>query len=266
MRQSGKRGKMLKIERQNIISQQLSTQGFVLVPEMSSLLRCSEETVRRDLKEMEREGKLVRTHGGAYQAEKYDKTYPMELRKVQNHRTKEKFAEHALDYIKDNDMIMLDSSSTCLALAEAIVAHSMSITLITNSFAICRLCHENNTEINLICVGGAYRKRTSAFADPNTVDALKSYHADKSFISCPNLTIEFGLSDNHISEANVRKQMIIQSEKRFLLVDHEKFDVSANIPFDGLEKIDYLFTNQRLSPEWKKYAADHDITIEYIDG
>ncbi len=255
---------MLKIERQNIISQQLSTQGFVLVPEMSNILSCSEETVRRDLKEMERDGKLVRTHGGAYQAEKFDKTYPMELRKVQNHGTKEKFAERALRYIKDNDMIMLDSSSTCLALAEAIVEHSLSITLITNSFAICRLCHEKNTEINLICIGGAYRKRTSSFADPNTVEALKGYHADKSFISCPNLTIEFGLSDNHISEANVRKQMIIQSEKRFLLVDHEKFGSSANVPFNGLEKIDYLFTNQRLSVEWERYADFHDIKIEYV--
>lgn len=257
---------MLKIERQNIISQQLSTQGFVLVPEMSNVLKCSEETIRRDLKEMERDGKLVRTHGGAYQAEKYDKTYPMELRKVQNRCTKEKIAEHALRYIKDNDMIMLDSSSTCLALAEAIVEHSLSITLITNSFAICRLCHEKNTEINLICVGGTYRKRTSSFADPNTVEALKGYHADKSFISCPNLTIEFGLSDNHISEANVRKQMIIQSEKRFLLVDHEKFGISANVPFNGLEKMDYLFTNQRLPSEWEKYADVHDIKIEYVCG
>ncbi len=256
---------MLKIERQNLISQKLLSQGFVLVPELSEMLRCSEETIRRDLKEMEHDGKLVRTHGGAYQAEKYDKSYPVELRKIQNRRTKEKIAEQAISYIKDNDMIMLDSSTTCLALAEAIIAHSMSITLITNSLAICSLCHEQNSDINLVCVGGAFRRRTSAFADPNTVEALKRYHADKAFISCPKLTLEFGMSDNHISEANVRKQMIIQSEKRFLLVDHEKFDGSANIPFDGLEKMDYLFTNQRLSFEWEKYAEEHNITIKYVD-
>ena len=256
---------MLKIERHNLISQQLSSQGFVLVTEMSEILKCSEETIRRDLKEMERDGKLVRTHGGAYQAEKYDKSYPMELRKIQNHRIKERFAEQAISYIKDNDMIMLDSSTTCLALAEVIIDHGMSITLITNSFAIVSLCHEKNSDINLICVGGAYRKRTSAFADPNTVESLKRYHADKAFISCPKLTIEFGLSDNHISEANVRKQMILQSEKRFLLVDHEKFNGSANIPFEGLEKMDYLITDQRLSFEWEKYAQEHNISIKYVD-
>lgn len=256
---------MLKIERHNIISQELAKQGFVLVPSLSELLRCSEETIRRDLKEMEKSGKLVRTHGGAYQADKYDKSYPMELRKVQNHHTKERFAEHAITYIKDNDVIMLDSSSTCLTLAEAIIKRSLSITLITNSLEICNLCSENNSDINLICVGGAFRKRTSAFADPNTVEALKSYHADKAFISCPKVTLEFGLSDNHISEANVRKQMIKHSATRFLIVDHDKFDHSANIPFEGLEKIDYLFTDQKLSQEWEQFAEKNNMTIRYVE-
>ena len=64
---------MLKIERHNIIDQEIRKQGFVLVPGLSELLCCSEETIRRDLKEMEKAGKLVRTHGGAYLIEKYDK-------------------------------------------------------------------------------------------------------------------------------------------------------------------------------------------------
>lgn len=256
---------MLKIERHDIISRELSKQGFVLVPSLSELLNCSEETIRRDLKEMEKAGKLVRTHGGAYQAEKYDKTYPMELRKVENHRTKEKLAERAVVYIKPNDVVMLDSSSTCLALAEAIINSSMSITLITNSLAICNMCNEKNSDINLICVGGTYRKRTSSFADPNTVEALRGHHADKAFISCPKVTLEFGLSDNHISEANVRKQMIKQSAKRFLLVDHDKFDMSANIPFDGLEKIDYLFTDQKLTQDWERFAEENGIAISYVE-
>ena len=72
---------MLKIERQNLIDQELRKAGYVLVPGLSEMLCCSEETVRRDLREMEMAGKLVRTHGGAYLVEKYDKGYPIELRK-----------------------------------------------------------------------------------------------------------------------------------------------------------------------------------------
>ena len=64
---------MLKIERHNLIDQEIRKQGFVLVPGLSELLCCSEETIRRDPKAMEKAGQLVRTHGGAYLVEKYDK-------------------------------------------------------------------------------------------------------------------------------------------------------------------------------------------------
>ena len=90
---------MLKIERHNIIDQEIRKQGFVLVPGLSELLCCSEETIRRDLKEMEKAGKLVRTHGGAYLIEKYDKGYPIELRKSYLQHTKERLAETAFDQI-----------------------------------------------------------------------------------------------------------------------------------------------------------------------
>ena len=113
---------MLKIERQNLIDQDLRKAGYVLVPELSEKLRCSEETVRRDLREMEIAGKLVRTHGGAYLVEKYDKGYPIELRKSYLQHTKERMAAAAVSIIQENDMVMLDSSTTCLTIAEAILA------------------------------------------------------------------------------------------------------------------------------------------------
>ena len=128
---------MLKIERQNLIDQDLRKAGYVLVPELSEKLRCSEETVRRDLREMEIAGKLVRTHGGAYLVEKYDKGYPIELRKSYLQHTKERMAAAAVSIIQENDMVMLDSSTTCLTIAEAILALDLTVTLITNSLAIC---------------------------------------------------------------------------------------------------------------------------------
>ena len=150
---------MLKIERHNLIDQEIRKAGFVLVPDMSEKLQCSEETVRRDLKEMEKAGKLVRTHGGAYLVEKYDKGYPIELRKSYLQHTKEKLAEAAVKEIRENDVVMLDSSTTCLAIAEAILARELNITLVTNSLAICSLFSGANSGVNLICVGGTFRRR-----------------------------------------------------------------------------------------------------------
>ncbi len=252
---------MLKIERHNVIEQEIRKAGYVLVPDMSELLGVSEETVRRDLKEMEKAGKLVRTHGGAYLMEKYDKGYPMELRKSYLQHTKEKLAEGAIREIRENDVVMLDSSTTCLAIAEAILAREMNITLVTNSLAICNLFSGASSSVNLVCVGGTFRSRTLSFADPNTVEALHRYYADCSFVSCPKVNVEFGLSDNHISEANVRRQMLQNAQKKILVVDHTKLEGNANILFDGLEKISLIITDQRLPEAFEAYAAEKKIEV-----
>lgn len=254
---------MLKVERHNLIEQEIRKAGYVLVPELSDLLSCSEETIRRDLKEMEKAGKLVRTHGGAYLVEKFDKGYPIELRRSYLQHTKEKMAEAAVKEIRENDIVMLDSSTTCLAIAEAILSRDMNITLVTNSLAICNLFGELNTAVNLICIGGTFRRRTSSFADPNTVEALRRYYADCAFISCPKVNAEFGLSDNHISEANVRRQMLKNAQKKILVVDHTKLEGNANILFEGLESVDIVITDQRLPQEFEEYAQKHKIEVRY---
>lgn len=254
---------MLKIERQNLIDQEIRKAGFVLVPSLSEALNCSEETIRRDLREMEAAGKLVRTHGGAYLVEKYDKGYPIELRKSYMQHTKERMADVAIREIQGNDMVMLDSSTTCLAIAEAILTRQMNVTLITNSLAICNLFSDANTNISVVGIGGVFRRRTSSFADPNTVEALRHYYADKAFISCPKLSVEFGLSDNHISEANVRRQMLKSAQTKILVVDHTKFEGTANHLFDGLESVDTIITDQRIPEDFAAFAEKRRIRILY---
>lgn len=254
---------MLKIERQNLIDQEIRKAGFVLVPSLSEALDCSEETIRRDLREMESAGKLVRTHGGAYLVEKYDKGYPIELRKSYMQHTKERMADVAIREIQENDMVMLDSSTTCLAIAEAILTRQMNVTLITNSLAICNLFSEANTNISVVGIGGVFRRRTSSFADPNTVEALRHYYADKAFISCPKLSVEFGLSDNHISEANVRRQMLKSAQTKIIVADHTKFEGTANHLFDGLENVNTIITDQRLPEDFAAFAERRKIKILY---
>lgn len=254
---------MLKIERQNLIEQEIRKAGYVLVPDLSEELNCSEETIRRDLREMEAAGKLVRTHGGAYLVEKYDKGYPIELRRSYLQHTKERMAEVAVREIQENDMIMLDSSTTCYAIAEAILAKQLNVTLITNSLAICDLFSTANTDISLIGIGGVFRRRTSSFADPNTVEALRHYYADKVFISCPKISAEYGLSDNHISEANVRRQMLKSGKTKILVVDHTKFEGTANHLFDGLDSVDLVITDQRVPESFEAFAGRRQIRIQY---
>ena len=92
---------MLKLERQLFIEKELHEKGSVLVSELSKVLDCSEETIRRDIKEMEAAGKLNKIHGGAYLPDKYDKGVPIELRESFFASEKEQMADKAVDIIKE---------------------------------------------------------------------------------------------------------------------------------------------------------------------
>lgn len=256
---------MLKIDRQTIIEQELAKNGSVLISTLGGLLNCSEETIRRDLKELEAGGKLTRTHGGAYLMEKYDKSYPTKLRKVLYPEIKTQLARHALQYINENDVIMLDSSTTCLTLAEAILDQQINVTIITNSLLICSLCNEQASNINLICLGGSFRRRTSSFTGFHTTAALDRYCADKAFLSCPKVTLERGMSDNHLNESLVREAMLAHAQQKILLMDHTKFGPDTNILFGDLKQIDAIITDDRLSPDWEQFCTQNHIRIDYCD-
>lgn len=250
---------MLKIERFVLIEQELRKKGSIDILNLSQLLNCSEETVRRDLRELESAGKLRRTRGGAFLSDKFDKTYASTLRKTLYQEEKNRISQLAAEFIHDRDVIFLDSSTTCLALAEHLLSSKLSLTIVTNSLLICSRCAAHNSDINLICLGGSLRTRTSSFVGYHTTDIIGTYYADSAFISCPKVTLSEGLSDNNLNEARVREAMLQHAQQRFLVIDHTKLDKSANIRFQGLESIDAIITDAPLPQDWMDFCQSHNI-------
>lgn len=255
--------KMLKLERQNIIEKELHEKGSVLVSELSKLLECSEETIRRDIKEMEVAGKLNKIHGGAYLPDKYDKGVPIELRETFFENEKELMAMKAIEIIKEHSVIMLDSSTTCLKLAEAIVLSGKCVTLITNSLRISSLFNAKSSNVNLICLGGQLHKPTASFTGYRTTDNLKQNFADISFISCPSAHLVHGLSDNNLNQGEVRKHMLENSHYKVLIVDHTKIDSISDVLFYDISTIDLIITDIKLPITWEEYCKEASIEIIY---
>lgn len=252
---------MLKIERFSRIEEELKKKGSLDIPTLSQMLECSDETVRRDLRELETLGRLNRIRGGAYLSDKYDKTYASPLRKTLYQKEKSQISRKAIEFVHDRDVVFLDSSTTCLTLAGLLLDSKLSLTIVTNSMLICSLCTEPNSHINLICLGGSLRTRTQSFVGYHTTDILATYYADCAFISCPKVTLSEGLSDNYLNEARVRETMLKHARQRLLIMDHTKFDESANIRFNGLELIDTIITDEPLSAEWTTYCQAQDIKV-----
>ncbi len=253
---------MLKRDRQNIIENKVKEKGSILINNLTGLFECSPETIRRDLIELENEGRLKRTFGGAYVADKHIKGVPIALRSTMLTEEKKYMSKIAITMIQNADIIFLDPSSTCVELAKTLIESQKAVTIITNSITISTLLSStNNPSIRLIGLGGEFQKKTSAFSGTITLNAIKNFAATKAFISAPYISPNFGLTDNDIESAYIRKTMIEQAKQTISLMDHTKFDNTSDVIIKDLSCLHTLITDKEVSPQWKDICTEKEINV-----
>lgn len=242
---------MLKIDRHETIMQLLNKNGSLLVSDACEIMGCSDQTIRRDFQELEEQGKLKRIHGGAFIPTPEDKGVPAKIRARLIVREKLRMAHTAASgFIRSNDLIMLDSSTTCSTLARHILESGMSVTIITNSAGIISEFETGTSSAHLICIGGRYKESLGAFIGTDAVRSISGYVADKAFISCNAIDLEHGMLDNYEGQMDIRRAMLEHSRERYLLVDHTKFGDQADFIIGDFSKINGIITDQQPDEEW----------------
>ena len=126
---------MLAIERKNEILSILQKEQRVLVAELSTRYHVTEETIRRDLEKLEKEGFVKKTYGGAVLNKNSTIDMPLKIREKTNRKEKQKIAQTVASLIEDGESIMLDSSSTSLMIAQELKKKN-KLTVITNSVEV----------------------------------------------------------------------------------------------------------------------------------
>ena len=256
---------MLALERQKYIESELKISGSILISEMSAKLKCSEETIRRDLTKLEKKNRLIRVHGGAYLPLDTDKGVPVKIKEILLPKEKQKISDIAIKkYINENDTIFIDSSTTCVTLAKNIINLDLHVTIITNSLLIFKyFCDSTCKNVKLIGLGGNYRPRACSFVGYDTTETIRNYSADKSFISPSAINFANGLLDNSSNECQIRKLFIEQSKYHILLCDHTKFDDMANYVISSLSVIDSIITDEAPTKVWQDNLKSINIECYY---
>ena len=171
---------MFNIERQNEILSMLEKSGSMSVKELSQMLYVSPPTVRRDLDELQRHGRVIRTHGGVMLRETAEKEIPLVWREEQNNLSKKAIAKKAVSYIKNGDVLFLDASSTVSYLIE-LLRDFEDIIVITNSpKSSMRLGAAN---IKNYCTGGLLLNHSVAYVGSEAEKFVASFNADIFFFS-----------------------------------------------------------------------------------
>ncbi len=241
---------MLAGERRESILTSLNTQGQVTVGELARRFRVSEETVRRDLEELEKQGLARRVHGGAMTEGKTRLETPYDTRRRTNVASKQLIARLASELVRDGEYIMMDESSTSFYLATQLKGLK-NLTVITNSIEIIgEISHVEGWTV--MCTGGVKRFSAPSFAGHVAESMVSGYHVDKAIISCDSVSREAGFTDRHEDTALIKRAMMRSARQVVLLCDHTKLDRTAFARIGSLNEIDYFVTDAPLDAQWRE--------------
>lgn len=224
---------MLQYERQQRIVDYLSQKPIAKIGELARHLYTSEASIRRDIASLEAAGIVARVYGGVVLSHYENEVLPAELRESENSKIKNVIALRASELIHDGETIIFDNSSTVRALCKHIKKRK-KLKIITNSLSICN--ELKDTDITVYCTGGEYYKKRDSFLGPYAEDFLHSINADSLFFSCKGLSNDGVLTDVSELEISMRKNMMRQANKTYLLCDSSK--LGAKYTFKLCDAID----------------------------
>jgi len=254
---------MLAIERKNEILNKLRIEQRVLVNELAIHYGVTEETIRRDLDKLEKEGYATKTYGGAIWGNntKLDLSYT--VRNKTNVEAKTAIAKIISDMICDGDHLMLDDSSTSLYVAKQL-KDKKSLTIITYSAEI--VAELSGVEgFTILCTGGQLRPGSLAFEGHQVPQVLSRYHVDKAILSCKGIDSNAGITDSAETHALSKQAMIRAAKQTVLAVDGTKFDKISFVQAAPLDAVQTVVTNQRPNSQWIKQFQDLGIACLYAD-
>src|ERR687895_792815 len=211
--------------RQQRIAELVRETGSVTVAALEMEFGVSPATVRRDLAELERQGKVRRTHGGAVMPGLAQHEDSFQQRLGEAVEAKKRLARAAAKLLGEKETVFIDSSTTAYYAMQRMLAETPNATYMTNLVPVMDLFSAADpSRASMVGLGGIFRPLTLSFVGPCTIYAVESYVADRTFFSVKGITPDGQLTEPSPLEAEVKRAMIRRSESPVLLVDGRKFE------------------------------------------
>ena len=241
-------------KRKSAILEILRTDDEVSVKQLAEQFGVSNVTIRSDLAELEQNGLLRRTHGGAVSAKKSYYNMSLHDRMTINRNEKIRIANSCAELIKDGDTLMIDSGTTTRYLAKEL-SDRKNLTIVTNAIQIAEEFVYSTA--NVIFLGGNLDSQYQFTYGNETVSQLQNYRADKTILAVDGISIEHGLSTYHYREVDVSRCMIERTNEVIVVADHSKIGKEGFSYIAPLQKTNVLITNHNIdtASELEKYRS-----------
>ena len=240
---------VLLIDRWIDISEYLKEKKYASVDELMEKFQLSRSTVRRTLMAMEEKNLLKRVRGGAEIVDNEEESLPTDFREIFNEKKEEKIkiSQKAAELIKDNDVIFIDSGSTCYYMIDNIKAKN--ITVVTNG--ILHIQKLMAMGINTYILGGYAKPEKNLIMGEDIVKKISSMNFDKAFLGTMGIDSRSGFTTMMLEDGEVKKAVIKSSDLCYILADTSKFNVRKFYTYGDFSQAT-IITNSKVEFEDEK--------------
>jgi len=245
-------------ERKQMILNLLQETEKVTVAYLSELFNVSGATIRSDLRDLENEKLLLRTHGGAMRISK--SAFEIEPQKRgEAAECKEAIAREAVKFIDDGDTIAVDTGSTCYAFAKYL-GTKKDLRVVTNDLSIAALLDQFE-DVTVYFIGGVIRKHYNCTIGGFGTAPFQDLVVDKAIMGTNSFTLAKGATTPDVGQAEMKKLLVAISDKVFILGSSDKIGRNSFVTFAESNQIDVIITDGAISKAYKESIEDSGIEL-----
>ncbi|MGG5370134.1 DeoR/GlpR family DNA-binding transcription regulator [Enterococcus sp. AZ196] len=235
-------------ERKQSIVNIVNEKNRMQVAELADIFKVTGSTIRNDLRELENEGLVTRTHGGVI---KRDFQRSVEIIPKSREFTTEKYriADRAVRLIEENDILAIDTGTSCRAFAEKLINSSLKrLTILTYDLEIALLLSEK-TNYQVHVIGGAIRNGYPYVSGSSVALGLVGFSVDKVILGTTSFDKEYGYSTPNYETAEMKKSLLNISRIKIVLCESDKINQRSFKQFAKPDECDYLITDSHITRE-----------------
>ncbi len=243
---------MLTADRKTLLLDRLARDGRLVAAALAAELGTSEDTIRRDLRQLAAEGLLVRVHGGALPASPTHR--PFQARSAMHPEAKQALARAAAGLIRPGQVVIVDGGTTHQALPQVLPADSR-FTLVTHSPALAAAM-EPFAGVDLVLIGGRIFRHSMVAAGPQAMEGFLRLRADLCLLGVTGVHPETGLTTGDAEEAALKAAMMRAAAEVVVLATPDKLGAASPWIIAPLERLGTLVTNGG-RPDWLPPGVQH---------
>ena len=248
---------MLTSQRKQLILEKLQAEGQVQSKALSMLFTVSEDTIRRDLRELAAEGRLQRVHGGALPSS--SAIAPFAERQSLKMDAKKRVARKGAQLISPGQVVIIDGGTTTSELI-TFLPSDLNITVVTHSPGIA-LGLVNHPAIEVILIGGRLYKHSIVTVGAAAIEGIGNIHADLFFMGVTGIHPDTGLTTGDFEEACIKRAFSGRAAETVVLASPEKINTASSFVIGDVSSVNTIVVEDNTDRDWIRAVLEKGVSV-----